>query len=314
MLVLVRRRLLQLVIVLFGLSVITFVLMKLAPGDPVLSILRIDEVAVTQADEEAVREKLGFNKPFLLQYGEWLLRVLKLDLGSSYVNGTPVLTLLSSRLPLTLQLTAGAIVVMLALAIPLGLLAARYPGRWPDHLCRIFALLGASIPNFLLGLLLIYFLSYRLGWLPTMGTGGIRHMILPSVTLGFALAAVYSRLLRSGLLDSLAQPYIRAARARGIAGWRVVLLHALRPALLPMLAVFGMSLGSMLAGSVVVEMLYAWPGIGSLAVDAVFQRDYPVIQGYVLLTGAFVIIVNLVVDVCYGLLDPRISFGKGDLQ
>lgn len=203
---------------------------------------------------------------------------------------------------------------MMLIAAPLGILAARYPGRWPDHLSRLLALIGASIPSFWMGLLLIYVFSYKLQWLPTMGRGGFLHVILPSVTLGFAMAAVYARLLRAGLLESLSQEYIRAARARGIAEWRIMINHALRAALLPVVTVFGMSIGSLLAGTVVVEMLFSWPGLGSMAVEAIYQRDYPVLQGYVLLTGLFVVVVNLFVDIVYGLLDPRIRCGKGDVS
>jgi peptide/nickel transport system permease protein len=311
---LVKARLLQLVFVLFLLSLLTFTLMKLAPGDPVLRILEVDELAVTQADEAALRKELGFDRPLLVQYGEWMLNVLQLDFGNSYIKEKPVLDEMIARLPTTIQLTVGGLAVMVLIAVPLGLLAAKYPGRWPDHLSRFLALLGASIPSFWMGLLLIYVFAFKLQWLPTMGKGSAQHMILPSVTLGFAMAAVYARLLRAGLLESLSQEYIRAARARGIAEWRILWRHALRAALLPVVTVFGMSIGSLLAGTVVIETLFSWPGLGSMAVEAIFQRDYPVIQGYVLLTGVFVVVVNLLVDLSYGLLDPRIRYGKGELS
>ncbi|WP_338556751.1 nickel ABC transporter permease [Paenibacillus sp. KS-LC4] len=308
---LIKKRLIQLVFVLFILSLVVFILMKLAPGDPVLTLLHADEMSITQADEAALREELGFNQPVLVQYGKWMLRLIQLDLGTSYLKGRPVLDELLDKLPATIQLTASGLAVMVAIALPLGLIASRYPNRWPDHVSRILALVGASIPSFWMGLLLIYLFSLKLGWLPTSGKGSFAHMILPSITLGFAMAAVYARLLRSGLLDSLSQDYIKAARARGLAEHRILIGHALRAALLPVITVFGVSFGNLLAGSVVIETLFAWPGLGSLALEAIFERDYPVIQGYVLATGLFVVVVNLLVDLSYSLLDPRIRLGKG---
>jgi peptide/nickel transport system permease protein len=310
----IKKRALQLVLVLFFLSLLTFVLMKLAPGDPVLLMLEADTVAVTQEDEEALRQELGFDKPVLVQYGMWLLQLLKLDLGYSYLKGKPVLEEIMHRLPATLQLTAGGLVVMVLIAVPLGTLSARYRGKLPDHFSRIFALAGSSVPLFWMGLLLIYLFAYKLQWLPMMGKGTITQMILPSLTLGLGMAAEYSRLLRAGLLESLSEQYIRAARARGIAEWRVLSLHAMRAAMLPVMTVCGMSIGSLLAGSVVTETLFSWPGLGTMAVSAIFERDYPIIQGFVLLTGLLVVGVNLLVDLSYGLLDPRVRKPKGELS
>lgn len=312
MLRIIKKRALQLVFVLFFLSLLTFVLMKLAPGDPVLLMLEADTVAVTQEDEEALRQELGFDKPVLVQYGMWLLQLLKLDLGYSYLKGKPVLEEIMYRLPATLQLTAGGLVVMVLIALPLGTLSARYRSKLPDHFSRIFALTGSSVPLFWMGLLLIYLFAYKLQWLPMMGKGTVTQMILPSLTLGLGMAAEYSRLLRAGLLESMSEPYIRAARARGIAEWRVLSLHAMRAALLPVITVCGMSIGSLLAGSVVTETLFSWPGLGTMAVSAIFERDYPIIQGFVLLTGLLVVGVNLLVDLSYGILDPRIRKPKGE--
>ena len=215
------------------------------------------------------------------------------------------------RLPATVYLTSGAIIVLLLISVPLGILAAKYKGKWPDYLSRLFALIGASIPSFWLGLLLIYVFAFKLNWLPTMGSGDVRHLILPSITLGVVMAPEYIRLLRSGLLDALSQEYVRAARARGIAEWRVIARHALRAALLPVITIFGMSLGALLAGSVVTETLFAWPGLGSMVMEAITQRNYPVIQGYVLLTGVFIVTANVLVDLSYSLFDPRIRSRRG---
>lgn len=314
MLHVVKKRALQLVFVLFILSLVTFILMKLAPGDPVLLMLEADTVAVTQADEEELRRELGFDKPVIVQYGMWLLQLVQFDLGYSYMKGKPVLDEIMYRLPATMQLTAGGLIVMLLIAVPLGTLSAKYRGKWPDHVSRIFALTGASVPLFWLGLLLIYLFAYKLHWLPMMGKGTFKQMILPSLTLGIGLSAEYSRLLRAGLLESMSQQYIRAARARGIPEWRVLSLHAMRAAMLPVITVCGMSIGSLLAGSVVTETLYSWPGLGTMAVSAIFERDYPIVQGFVLLMGMVVVGVNVLVDLSYGLLDPRIRTRKGELS
>jgi nickel ABC transporter permease subunit NikB len=309
-LLLVRKRLIQLVIVVFLLSLFTFGLMKLAPGDPVMTILNADEMMVTEADQAKLRSELGFDQPLYVQYGQWMLGLIKLDLGKSYMSGKPVWNEMMERLPITVQLTVGALVVMVSISVPLGILSARYPGKWPDQISRILALIGASIPSFWFGLMLIYFFAFKLQILPSTGMGTFSQTILPSFALGFSLGAVYARLLRAGLLESFSEDYIQAARARGVKEWRILWFHAFRAALLPVITVFGLSMGSLLGGAVVIEILFSWPGLGSMAVDAIFSRDYPVIQGYVLLTGVFVVVVNLLVDLSYYLIDPRIKQGK----
>lgn len=310
MLSLVRKRLLQLVMVVFALSIFTFGLMKLAPGDPVMTILNADEMMVTEADQAKLRSELGFDQPLYVQYGQWMLGLIQLDLGKSYMSGKPVWNEMMERLPITVQLTAGALLVMVSISVPLGIISARYPGKWPDQISRILALIGGSIPSFWLGLILIYFFAFKLQILPSTGIGSFSQMILPSFTLGFSLAAVYARLLRAGLLGSFSEDYIQAGRARGVKEWRILWFHAFRAALLPVITVFGLSMGSLLGGAVVIEILFSWPGLGSMAVDAIFSRDYPVIQGYVLLTGVFVVVLNLLVDLSYYLIDPRIKQGK----
>ncbi|RJE87019.1 ABC transporter permease [Paenibacillus sp. 1011MAR3C5] len=304
-------RLLQLVLMLLVLSLVTFILMKLAPGDPVLTILKAHEGAVTEEDTLLVREQLGFDLPLYQQYGQWLSGVVKLDLGQSYTSNRDVWNLLVERLPASIMLMAGSITALLILALPLGMLAAKYQNRLPDYISRLFALIGSSIPSFWLGLLLIYLFSYQLNWLPMMGGGSISHLILPSVTLGFVMAPEYIRLLRAGMLDTLSQEYIRAARARGIKEWSVLTRHALRAALMPVVSLMGMSMGALMAGSVVTESLFGWPGLGSMAMEAITQRNYPVIQGYILLTGLFIGLANWLSDMGLVILDPRIRLGGG---
>lgn len=278
-----------------------------------LTILNADEMVVTEEDQAKLRNELGFDEPIYVQYGKWMFNLVQLDLGKSYMTGKPVSDELMERLPITLELTMFAILIMASITVPLGVLAARNVNRWPDQLSRFLALIGASIPSFWLGLILIYVFAFKLHILPSSGIGSYSHIILPAFTLGFTFAVVYARLLRAGLLQSMSEDYILAGRARGVKEWRLLWLHAFRAALLPVITVFGLSIGSFLGGAVVIEILFSWPGLGSLAVDAIFSRDYPVIQGYVMLTGVFVVIVNLFVDLSYFVIDPRIKRKEGTL-
>ncbi|WP_370568828.1 nickel ABC transporter permease [Fictibacillus sp. 7GRE50] len=307
MFTIIKNRVIQLIVVLFILSLFTFTLMKMAPGDPVLTILNADEMVVTEEDQAELRIKLGFDQPLYIQYGRWMLNLMQFDLGKSYMTGKPVVEELLTRLPITAELTFFAMTLMLCITVPLGVWSAKYVNRWPDQFSRILALVGASIPSFWLGLILIYFFAFKLGVLPSSGIGSYPQIILPAFTLGFTYAVIYARLLRAGLLQSLSEDYVYAARARGVKEWRILWLHAFRPAILPVLTIFGLSLGSFLGGSVVVEILFSWPGLGSLAIDAILNRDYPVIQGYVLLTGVFVVLTNLIVDLSYYVIDPRMK-------
>nr|WP_240610903.1 nickel ABC transporter permease [Ammonifex thiophilus] len=305
------KRLLYLVPVMLGVSLITFLLINLAPGDPAGLILRSGGVEPTREAVEALREELGLNDPLYLQYGRWLWRVLHGDWGRSFRTGRPVVEELLSRFPATLELALAATLFMLCLALPLGILSALYRHAWLDHLSRLGALLGASLPGFWLGLVLIYLFAVKLRVLPVMGRGGLEHLVLPAVTLGFGLAAVYARILRAGMLDALGQDYIKVARAKGLPEKWVIGRHALKNALLPVVTLLGLSFGHLLGGVVIVETIFAWPGVGKFAVDSIFNRDYPVIQGYALFMSVVFVLVNLVVDLSYVLLDPRIRLGKG---
>lgn len=265
---------------------VSFIFIRLAPGDPVLTILNVDELSVSQEQIEALREEMGFNEPVLVQYGLWLEKFVQMDFGQSFVTGQDVMSTIMAALPATLELAIGAIVVMLIVAIPLGSLSALYRDSWIDKISRTLSIIGAAVPSFWLGLIFIDLFGVRLNWFPTMGRDGILSLVLPSITLGLAISSVYVRLLRSSLLDSYTQEFIRAARARGLSEGRVFLMHAFRHSIPPVITVFGMSLGSLIGGVVVIEVLFAYPGIGKLIVDAIRQRDYPLIQGYILVMGA----------------------------
>ncbi|MBD8015436.1 nickel ABC transporter permease [Planococcus wigleyi] len=296
----------EVMVFLIAVTFVSFLFARLAPGDPVLSILRVDDVSVTTAQVETLREEMGFNEPLLVQYGNWFMDFVKLDFGKSYLTNQPVLEMLLSGLPATLELTVGALMVMLLIAVPLGSLAAIYRNSWIDQVSRWISLFGAAVPSFWLGLLLIDLFGVRLNMLPTMGRDGFVSILLPSVTLGLAITSVYVRLLRSSLIDALSNDYIKAARSRGISEVQIFFFHALRAALPPVITVFGVSLGSLIGGVVVIEVIFAYPGIGKMVVEAIRARDYPVIQGYLFLMAVIVFIVNSLVDISYRYLNPRI--------
>jgi nickel ABC transporter permease subunit NikB len=306
----ILKRLLYLIPVMIGVSIITFALINLAPGDPAELMLRAEGMEPTREAVEALREELGLNEPVHVRYGQWLWGILHFDMGESYRTGSPVTEELLDRFPATLELTIAALLFVLLFAVPAGILAALYRHAFIDHLSRTLALLGASLPGFWLGLLLIYFFSVKLGIFPVMGRGGLDHLILPAVTLGFTMAATYARLLRASMLDVLGQDFIKVARAKGLHEKCVIGRHALKNAIIPAITMFGMSFGGLLGGSVIIETIFAWPGIGKFAVDSIFNRDYPVIQGYVLFMALIFVVANLLVDISYGLLDPRIRLER----
>lgn len=300
------RRLIEVVIFLLVITFISFLFVRLAPGDPVLSMLRVEDVSVTNEQVEALRDQLGFNDPLLVQYGRWLSDFVRLDFGNSYITNQPVMEMILSGLPATLELSLGALIVMLSVAIPLGSLAALYRGSWIDQISRGVSLLGAAIPSFWLALLFIDLFAVRWGILPPMGRDGLISAVLPSITLGLAITSVYVRLLRSSLLDSLSNEFIRAARSRGLSEKRIFFVHAFRYSLPPVITVFGISLGSLIGGVVVIEVIFAYPGIGKMVVDSIRSRDYPVIQGYIFVMAIIVFFVNSAVDLSYRYLNPEL--------
>ncbi|MFJ6413538.1 nickel ABC transporter permease subunit NikB [Terribacillus saccharophilus] len=310
----IGRRLLEVVLFVLFVTFFSFLFLRLAPGDPALTILNVDELNVSQEQVEALREDMGFNDPLLVQYGKWLLDFVQLDFGNSYITSQPVSEMLLTGLPATLELTIGSLIVMLLVAIPLGSLSALYKGSWIDHISRYFSIIGAAVPSFWLGLILIDVFAVKLSWFPTMGRDSLLSLVLPAVTLGLAIAGVYVRLLRSSLLESLGQEFVRAARARGISERRIFFSHAFRYSLPPVITVFGVSLGSLIGGVVVVEVLFAYPGVGKLVVDSIRQRDYPLIQGYIVLMAAIVFVVNTLVDLSYRYVNPELRLKERKLS
>ncbi|PAF20571.1 nickel ABC transporter permease subunit NikB [Terribacillus saccharophilus] len=310
----IGKRLTEVILFILFVTFCSFLFLRLAPGDPALTILDVDELNVSQEQVEDLREDMGFNDPVLVQYGKWLLDFVRFDFGNSYITNQPVGELLLASLPATLELTLGSLLVMLLVAIPLGSLSALYKGSWIDHVSRYFSIIGAAVPSFWLGLILIDVFAVRFSWFPTMGRDGFISLILPAVTLGLAIAGVYVRLLRSSLLDSLSQEFIRTARARGISEMRIFFSHAFRHSLPPVITVFGVSLGSLIGGVVVVEVLFSYPGAGKLVVDSIRQRDYPLIQGYIVLMAAIVFVVNTLVDLSYRYVNPELRLKERKLS
>jgi len=309
----IGKRMFFLFFVMLGVSILTFGLSHLTPGDPAEVILRTEGIDPTPEAVEAMRERLGLNDPVAVQYGQWLARVIRGDLGFSFRTGRPVLQELLQRLPATVELTLAGIAVMLLVSLPLGLGAAFFKNTVVDHVSRLLALAGASLPSFWLGLILIYLFAVKYAMLPVMGRGSAAHLVLPGLTLGLAMSATYARLLRASMLEVLGQDFIQAARARGLKERTVLLGHAFKNALLPLVTVFGMALGHLLGGTVIVETIFAWPGMGKYLVDAIFSRDYPVVQGYVLMMALIFVTVNLLVDISYTFIDPRIRLAdKGE--
>lgn len=296
-------RLVQSAAILLGVAAITFALLFLVPADPAR------QIAGRAASAEAVRmvrHELGLDRPLAEQFARYLGRLGRGDLGRSYVQRTDVRTLVLSRLPATLELLAGAILAELAIGLPAGILAAVRRGRALDTAVMIFAFLGVSIPQFVIGIVLLYVFAAELGWFPIGGYGGLSHLVLPALTLGILGGGWYSRMMRSSMVEVLGQDYVRTARAKGAPERRVILVHALRNAVLPIVAMIGLDIGAFMSGAVVVESVYGWPGIGQLTWQAIQEIDIPVILAVTLLAACGIVLANLLVDLIAPLIDPRI--------
>ena len=305
MLVFIGKRLLQLIPVLFGVLLITFAVTRFTPGDPAEMAAGED---ATQEMIDATRARLGLDRSLPVQFGLYVLRAVQGDLGTSYILGYRVTSLIGQALIYTGQLAAVAMLVTIVLGVPLGILSAVRRDSVLDAFARLVALIGVSIPNFFFGLLMILLFSLYLGWLPSFGTGSWRHLILPGITLGTFSTGLIARLTRSSMLDTLEQDYIRTARAKGLAGWVVVYKHGLRNAGIAIVTVLGLNLGNLLAGSVLTESVFSFPGIGRLLVNSIFNRDYATVQGAILVIAIIYVVVNLLVDMLYAVVDPRIRY------
>jgi peptide/nickel transport system permease protein len=296
------RRLAQSVLVLLGVSFVVFFILYLT-GDPALVLLPPD---ATAEDVREFRARMGFNDPFIVQYGRFLGGALRGDFGQSVRHGEPAFGLVLERLPATFELSGAALLVALLLAIPAGVVSAVRRNTATDYVATVVALLGQSMPTFWLGIMLILIFSVQFNVLPSSGRGGLEHLVLPAVTLGLFTTARITRLTRSGMLEVLNQDYIRTARAKGVSGQPVVWKHAFKNAAIPIVTIVGIELGTLLGGSVITETIFAWPGVGRLSVQAIYNRDYPVVQAAVFLLASTFVLVNLVVDLLYTYLDPRI--------
>ncbi|MCW3138375.1 MAG: ABC transporter permease [Methanophagales archaeon] len=307
----VLKRLLLVFVVVLGVTVVTFSAMHFAPGDPaeIIAVARYGE-DLTQGEIEWVRATEGLDAPVYIQYLRWLEHVLHLDLGKSQITHEDVLEEILTRFPATLVLAISSLILSLLIALPTGIISAIRKNTIVDNACMTGALLGVSMPNFWLGLLLIWLFSLSLGLLPSFGYGGIKHLILPTITLGTSMAAITTRLTRSSMLDVLNQDYIVMAKAKGLDARTILLKHALKNAMLPVITFVGLQLGFLLGGAVIVETIFAWPGIGKLLVDSIYARDFALVQGCVLFIAVIFALSNLAVDIIYAYLDPRIRYEK----
>jgi ABC-type dipeptide/oligopeptide/nickel transport system permease component len=299
------RRTLLLIPILFAVITIVFSFLRLIPGDPVEAMLG---ESARSADVAAMRKELLLDQPLLKQYFHYLGGVFRGDLGNSWNTRVPVASSIMIRLPATLTLAAGGMIIAIVIAFPLGILAAKNVNRWPDRIAMVMAVAASAIPHFWLAPLLILLFSIYLGWFPVSGTGTPLHAILPSFTLGVSLAAILVRMIRSSMLEELQSDYIRTARAKGTSARAILWKHALPNAMLPVLTILGLQFGSLLTGAIITETIFSWPGIGRLLIQAIYSRDYPLVQGCILVFAILYALVNLLVDLLYGALDPRIQF------
>ncbi|HEU5194736.1 MAG TPA: nickel ABC transporter permease [Methylomirabilota bacterium] len=307
MLTWIARRMLAVVPVLFGVTLAVFSMLFLVPGDPVKMMLA--EFVTTPDQIAQMRAQLHLDEPILKQYGRFVANAVRGDLGTSIRSRRPVTTEIGENVWNTVQLAVAAMLVAVAIGVPLGLLAALSRHSWLDVASMATALLGVSMPSFWLGLLLIFVFSLHLGWFPATGGGSPLHLVLPSVTLGTIAAAIIARLTRSSMLEVLGQDYVRTARAKGLGGFSVVVRHALKNALIPIITIFGLQFGNLLAGAVIVETVFSRPGLGRLIVGGILAKDFPLVQGTVLFVATVYVMINVLVDVAYGYADPRIRFG-----
>lgn len=300
-------RLAAVIPVLFGVSIAVFVMVRLVPGDPVQLMFTNQPLPSPERLEE-IRHQLGLDLPIWKQYLNYLTGVLQGDFGQSIRSRQPVFEEIVQRLPNTLRLTFASLAVAITVGILAGVLSAVYKGRWIDKVSMVVSILGISIPGFWFGLMIMLLFGVRLEWLPVSGATSWKHLVMPAITLGLISSAIIARLTRASMLDALGQDYVRTARAKGLRGRTVVTRHALRNAFIPVVTIIGLQIGGLLSGAFIIETVFAYPGVGQLAVTALQARDFPVIQGIVLMVAAIYVCVNLLADLVYGFLDPRIQY------
>lgn len=305
----IARRLLQAIPTLLGVSFISFSLLYLFPGDPAEIVVEVRYgIEPTQEMIEKVRAEMGLDRPLIVQYIDWLSKALRGDFGLSWTGGKPVMDVILERLPISAELFFTTFAISIVFALILGIISAIHKDKAIDHICRIYSLLGISIPSFWLGLILIWIFSVQLHLLPAFGCCELKHLILPVLTWSFSFMAVKTRFVRASLLEELSKDYITTARAKGLPERLVIFRHALRNALIPIITYFSLSISHLIVGSIMVEVVFSWPGLGSLLVGSVFKRDFPVVQALVFLSGVLLITVNLIVDVLYTVIDPRVRY------
>ena len=300
----IAKRVIQAIFVFFIVTLLVSWAIRLT-GDPAIMLAQ-GAGSVTEEDLARIREALGLNQPFLSQYCDFLLGFFRFDFGKSFIGGTPISLLIKQSLPCTLALAFTSMLFSILLSIPLGIMAAVHKGKWIDQLIRILSLVGLSFPNFWLGTMLVLFFAIVLQLLPPSGMGGPESYILPTVTMGIILTAINVRLVRTSMLEVLNSQYIMVARAKGLSETRVLYKHALRNCAIPLVTYIGLQFGGLIGGIVVIEKVFNWPGLGTMAFEAVFSRDYPSLQAVIAIMAVAIIVINLVVDIAYGLIDPRI--------
>lgn len=297
---------LHLVGILIALSFLTFLLMYLAPGDAATKKLNSQGVAVSQEVLEATRKEMGLDRPFLVQYGDWAMKVLRGDLGNSYKDGQSVAGKLAKAMGFTAQLALGSLLISLLISLPLAILTALKKDSLPDHILRFFSFIANSLPNFLISVLLMYFLCVKARLLPVVADKSFKGLLLPSLALSIPMVGRFLRQFRAEVLEQLSQSYVSGAVSRGVKSRYILYRNVLHNASITILTVVGLQIGTLFGGSVVIETIFRWPGLGKLAMDAITNRDYPVIQGFVLFTAVVYVVVNLLTDIAYHWVDPRV--------
>ncbi|KHD16616.1 nickel transporter permease NikB [Clostridium butyricum] len=299
------NRFLSSILIIIAVSFISFSLMYLSPSDPAEMMLNSQGISVSTEVLESTREELGLNKSFTEQYTYWVSNMLKGDMGKSYSTQRSVITELKEHMPYTIMLTLSSIIITLLISIPLGILCALKKNTITDYIIRVCTFVGNSIPGFFVGLILLFVFALKLRILPVLSESGMKSIILPSVTLAISMSSRYIRQIREVVMEELDKDYVKGAYSRGVPQWKIIYRHVLRNILITVITLIGLSVGSLLGGSAIIENIFVWPGLGSLALNAVKARDYPLVQGYVMWTAIIFIIINLIVDFIYGILDPR---------